>query len=124
MVEIGKSAAVQGQELAKLYGQRAEADSAPEVLSRQTAHNRPVSTGEGRAAVMVEISSEARERAEREEALATAKALYPELPAVREDVVAVVRQRLDAGFYETEAVKDALVERLLPLARRLEAGSR
>jgi hypothetical protein len=123
MVEIGKSAAAQGQELAKLYGQRTEAESASELSTRQNTQSRPVGTGEGRAAVMVEISPEARERAEREEALAAAKALYPEVPALRADVVEAVRQRLDAGFYETAAAKEALVERLLPLARRLEAGS-
>ncbi len=124
MVEIGKSAAVHGQELAKLYGQRAESEGAPEVSDQQATQNRPVGTGEGRAAVMVQISPEARDRAEREEALAAAKAVYPDLPPIRADVVEAVRQRLEAGFYETPAVKDALVERLLPLARRLEAGSR
>lgn len=124
MVEIGKSAAAHGQELAKLYGQRTEAESASELTSRQNSQSRPVATGEGRAAVMVEISPEARDRAERDTALAAAKALYPEVPAVRAEVVEAVRQRLEAGVYESDAVKEALVERLLPLARRLEAGSR
>lgn len=123
-MEIGKSAAVQGQELAKLYGQRPEAEGAPELRGQQAPQGRPVATGEGRAAVMVEISPEAQERIEREEALVAARALYPDLPPVREEVVAAVRQRLDAGFYASAEVREALVERLLPLARSLEPGGR
>jgi hypothetical protein len=56
-VEIGKSTAVHGQELAKLYGQRGEAESAGELQSQVQTQTRPVGTGEGRAAVMVDISS-------------------------------------------------------------------
>jgi len=123
-VEIGKSAAVQAQELARLYGQNPETEAAGQSAVAQSPQTRSVAAGEGRATVMVEISAEAQERAQREESLAAAKAQYAQLPAGRAEVIAAVRQRLDEGFYASDAVKEALTDRLLPLARRLEVSGR
>lgn len=123
-MEIGKTAAAQAQELAKLYGQHPETEATGQSAVAQSTQTRSVAAGEGRATVMVEISPEAQERAQREESLAAAKALYGQLPAGRSEVIDAVRQRLDEGFYASDGVKEALADRLLPLARRLEAAGR
>jgi hypothetical protein len=120
MVDIGKPAISGGPDLARLYGQKADLNASREA--EQQVGESPQGTtamGKGAAAVMVEISPEALERSERQEALQVAREQYTSLPAVREDVVADVKQRLADGFFESDAVLEQLADRLLPLARSI-----
>ncbi len=122
-MDIGKPAVTGGPDLAKLYGQKTKLDGSRQP--EQHVGNPPQgvqSTAKGAAAVMVEISPEALERSERQEALQVAREQYSSLPAVREEVVADVKQRLAEGYYESDAVLDQLADRLMPLARSIAGG--
>jgi len=120
-VEIGKPPATGAQELAKLYGQKNDpagvGDAKTERGERQTRQSGSAGTG---LAAAVEISSEARDRASRQEALQLAKEIYPSLPDSRQEVVISVREKLAAGWYESDAVQEALVDRLVGLLRAAE----
>ncbi len=122
-MDIGKPAVTGGPDLAKLYGQKTQLDASrqPEQ-DAGNATQRIKTTATGAAAVMVEISPEALDRSERQEALQVAREQYSSLPAVREEVVADGKQRLAEGYYESDAVLDQLADRLMPLARSIAGG--
>jgi hypothetical protein len=126
-VEIGKSSTIQPQDLTKLYAQRSEADGAQGTGGAEGVAEGTSSRGNATGAaapVMVEISAEARARAEQQESLQLARELYDRLPAVRSEVVAAVKARLAAGYYDSDEVKDALADRLTGLVRRLDLAVR
>ena len=122
-MEIGKSSTIQPQDLTKLYAQRSETDGAQGAGTSAVATESASARGNAVSAaapVLVEISAEARERAEQQESLQLARDLYDRLPAVRSEVVAAVKARLAAGYYDSDEVKNALADRLTGLIRRLD----
>ncbi len=124
-MEIGKTVVTGGADLAKLYGQKTDTSESREAQAERGESPQPASVakGGGAAAAMVEISPEALERSERQEALHLARETYADLPDTRENVVADVKQRLAEGYYETEAVREQLTDRLVNLARSWRDGS-
>jgi hypothetical protein len=118
-VDIGKESVIRGADLTSLYGRQTGTDNSAKT---ETEHGerQKVSTGRnGTAAQMVEISSEAIDLANRQEALQLAKEIYADLPDTRQDVVAEVKAKLAAGFYESEGVQAELTDRLTSILKRL-----
>lgn len=124
-MEIGKAAVTGGADLAKLYGQKTDLDESREAQTErgESAQRSTTASPGGAAAAMVEISPEALERSERQEALHLARETYAALPDAREDVVAEVKQRLAEGYYESDGVREQLANRLVNLARSWRDGA-
>lgn len=118
-MDIGKTAIASGSDLATAYGQKAELAGSREAEPHRG--EKPQVTADaktgGAAAVMVEISPEALERSEQQEALQVVREHYANLPDAREDVVARVKQGLAEGYYDTDGVKEQLADRLMALGR-------
>lgn len=118
-MQIGKPDTSNGFDPAKILGQDCDlrkTDSLDPALQEKRS--------EGAKAVsetqsdLIQISSEARERAEREEALHLIRESYRGLEGIRRDVVESVRQRVADGYYDRAEVLDELAGRLLPIVMR------
>ncbi len=97
-MDIVKPAIGGGPELTRLYGQKSDLNASRETEQQDGESPRSTTaTSKGAAAVMVEISPEALDRSERQEALQVAREQYGSLPPVREDIVAEVKQRQAEG---------------------------
>ena len=120
-MEIVKPSSTGGSELARLYGQKSDPDPTGEAKQEcgecQTRQAGSAGTG---LAVKVEISPEARERAASQEALQLAKEQYNELPDTRQEVIAEVKEKIAAGWYETQIVRETLTDKLVSLLRSME----
>jgi len=118
MVQIGKPGAKGGADLARILGQNAGADPAKTTTEESKAHrSREDSSSAGKSSERIEISPEARVRAEREEALQVIREAYRGLEGIRRDVVDHVRQKIDAGYYDREDVLQQLADRLLSIIK-------
>ncbi len=117
MVEIGKPDARGGADLAKIHGQNTD----PRPAGMASGDSRGEQVGDSSSAraksELIEISAEARARAEREEALQVLHEAYRGLEGIRRDVVETVRQRIENGYYESEEVLHQLADRLLPVVK-------
>ncbi len=69
----------------------------------------------------VEISPEARRLLEINDVLRSGRGAQDEQPEVREERLRQVRQRLDAGVYQTGGVREELAHRLTPVLRGMDA---
>ena len=119
-MDIAKTGASTGPDLATLQGQKGES------VAAERGEAQLQKSGAGGTAVqpMLEISAEARERIEGRELLQKAREQYDQVPETRSDVVDRAKQRLESGFYDSEEVAEALTDKLSNLVRRLEALSR
>jgi hypothetical protein len=119
-VDIAKPGTSTGPDLATLQGQKGES------VAAERGEGQLQKSGAGGTAVrpMLEISAEARERIERQEALQMAREQYDQAPETRAEAVEQARQRLDSGFYDSDEVAEVLTEKLSTLIRRLDAVSR
>jgi hypothetical protein len=118
MVQIGKPETSSGSDLAKILGQNADnrlgGTSAGDSKAERGRDGQSLArTDSGK----IEISAEARARAEREEALQVLHEAYRGLEGIRRDVVETVRQRIEAGYYESEDVLSQVAERLVPIIK-------
>lgn len=123
-MDIGKAAATAGADLARIYGQGTGAEKTREAEKRECGECQP----DGRAAAgadreLVSISPEARSRADRQEALQLAKEIYRTLPDTRAEAVSLAKQRLAAGYYDRDAVREELADRLTQVAKRMAAAA-
>lgn len=117
-MQIGKPEARGGADLAKLLGQNTDAKPAGTADGNPRAERAEDSKSPVRTdSELIEISAEARERAEREEALQVVREAYRGLEGIRRDVVDTVRQRIESGYYESEEVLDQVAERLMSVIK-------
>jgi hypothetical protein len=118
-VHIGKPDARHGLDPATLVGQDRDLRQA-EPLEQGLREGRSEATGKAEEASsdLIQISSEARQRAEREEALHLIRESYRGLEGIRRDVVESVRQKVADGYYDQAEILDELAERLLPIVMR------
>ncbi|MCP4548736.1 MAG: hypothetical protein GY835_19940 [bacterium] len=118
-MDIVKPSISGGRNLASLYGQKPETGGADQArLSQgecQAKQSGPTGTA---AAPVLQISAEALDKVERQEALQVAKEIYAELPDSRQDVITLVKSRIASGFYDNTDVKDVLAERLTAVLRK------
>jgi hypothetical protein len=117
-VQIGKPDATSGADLAKIQGQNSD----PRTAGMASGNPQGERTADKASSVatkseLIEISAEARARAEREEALQVFNEAYRGLEGIRRDVVETVRQRIETGYYESEEVLHQLADRLLPIVK-------
>ena len=119
-MDIAKTGASTGPDLATLQGQKGES------VAAERGEGQLQKSGAGGTALRpkLEISAEARERIEGQEALRTAREQYAQVPKTRAEAVERAIQRLDSGFYDSDEVAEALAEKLSTLIRRLDAVSR
>ena len=119
-MDIAKTGATAGRDLASLYGQKGES------VGEELSNGKPQQAGSGGTAVrpMLEISQEAKERAEALASLQAVRPAYEALPETRTEIVAQVRERLESGYYDSDEVLEQLSEKLATLVRRLDSVSR
>ncbi len=70
----------------------------------------------------LQISRQARELLRMSELMSQAREKLEESPDVREEKIRAVRERLAAGVYETQAIRDELAHRLGSVLRDLPVG--
>ena len=117
-MQIVKPDASHGLDPATLKGQdRDLRKTNPLELGSRERTSEALGKAEGRSD-LIQISSEALDRAEREEALHLIRESYRGLEGIRRDVVESVRQRIADGYYDQSDVLDELAERLLPIVMR------
>jgi len=117
-VQIGKPDASHGLDPATIQGQDRDLRQA-DPLGQGPRDGRSEAAGKAEGSSdLIQISSEARDRAEREEALHLIRESYRGLEGIRRDVVESVRQRIADGYYDQSEVLDELAERLLPVVTR------
>ena len=118
-MEIGKPAATGGPESAALQGRDRDTGRTGEAKGdRGECKPNPIGHGTVASSAKLEISAEGRDRAERQEALQLAKDRYDNIPEVRQEVIARVKERLAEGFYDSERVQLELGRRLSQVIKR------
>ncbi len=117
-MQIDKPEATSGADLAKILGQSAETHPKGAAAGNSKAERGRDSMSPARTkSELIEISAEARSRAEREEALQVFHEAYRGLEGIRRDVVETVRQRIETGYYESEEVLNQLADKLMPVIK-------
>ncbi len=119
-MDIDKTGPTAGRDLASLYGQKSKS------VSEEHSGEKAQQAGTGGTAVrqMLEISPEARERAEGIATLEAVRPAWESVPETRAEIVAQVQERLASGYYETDEVLEQLAGKLSSLVRRLDAVGR
>ncbi len=118
-MDIAKMGPTPGRDLGTLQGQKGES------ATMDPSDTKLVKPGAGGTAVqpMLEISPEAREKIAEREMLQSLRVHYDQLPETREGLVEQAKQRIAAGYYDSDEVAEVLSERLSSLIRRTEAVS-